>query len=125
MTDLCVGSVMASAALVSHAAVPASPTVISVNSAYSQYPVYMGDNDYRISFLFTHPNIAAIKFGWGIIMYIWLMWEKLALKDLVKSFVLIILVYIATKSDSCLIVLFFLIFTGLRKYRNIKKYIIF
>lgn len=89
------------------------------------YPVYMGDNYYRISFLFTHPNIAAIKFGWGIIMYIWLMWEKLALKDLVKSFVLIILVYIATKSDSCLIVLFFLIFTGLRKYRNIKKYIIF
>lgn len=44
MTDLCVGSVMASAALVSHAAVPASPTVISVNSAYSQYPVYMGDD---------------------------------------------------------------------------------
>lgn len=85
------------------------------------YPVFMNNNEYRISFLFTHPNIAAIKFGWAIIMYIWLIWEKVNLKHLIKCFLIIILVYITTKSDSCLIVLFscyLLAYANIVKLRN-------
>lgn len=85
------------------------------------YPVYTNSYEHRISFLFTNPNTTAIKFGWGIVMYVWLKWNKLNLGKIILCFLFTSLVYLLTQSDGCLIVLFFLILVFFRKYKIIQE----
>lgn len=85
------------------------------------YPIYYDLAEKRISFLFTHPNIAAIKLGWAVVMYIWLKWNDLGGKDMLGCLISIIVLYATTKADSCIILLFFLFMVVLRKVDIVKK----
>lgn len=85
------------------------------------YPVYYNETQKRISFLFIHPNIAALKMGWGIVDYVWLKWDDLKNKDIIGSFIITILIYITTKADSCIIFLFFLFMVVVRRFVVVKK----
>lgn len=85
------------------------------------YPIYYYESERRISFLFTHPNIAALKLGWGVVMYVWIKWDDLKKKDMIGCFIAVIILYITTKADSCIIILFFLFMVMLRKVEIIKK----
>lgn len=79
------------------------------------YPVYYNVYEQRISFLFTHPNIATIKLGWGMIMYSWLKYNNLNWKKILGCFAYSFLLYYTTKSDSCLFLILYCIFLVFRK----------
>lgn len=83
--------------------------------------VYANERERRIAFGFTHPNICAIKFGWGILMYLWLNWNRMTRKKWILLYSLSILFYATTKSDSWLIVLAVLMFVGLKKLKILSK----
>lgn len=85
------------------------------------YPIYYNQAEKRISFLFTHPNIAAIKLGWAVVMYIWLKWNDLGKKDMLGCLISVIILYATTKADSCIILLFFLFMVVLKKVDIVKK----
>lgn len=88
------------------------------------YPVYYNESEMRISFLFIHPNIAALKLGWGVVMYVWLKWDELRNKHLISCFIAIIVLYATTKADSCIVILFFLFMVMLRKIDIVRKVMI-
>lgn len=89
------------------------------------YPVYYNVTEKRISFLFIHPNIAVVKLGWGVIMYIWLQWEKLTHKKILCCYLIAIFLYVTTKSDACIVLLLYLILVSVRKNRWIQTMVIF
>lgn len=89
------------------------------------YPVFYNVSERRISFLFTHPNIAAIKLGWGVVMYIWLEWDRLTRKKLFMCFLIVALIYYSTKADSCLILFGFVALVAMREICFIRKTVIF
>ena len=85
------------------------------------YPIYYNEAERRISFLFIHPNFAALKLGWGVVMYVWLKWNDLKNRNLIICFLAVIILYITTKADSCIIILFFLFMVVLRNVERIKN----
>ena len=89
------------------------------------YPVFYNVSEGRISFLFTHPNIAAIKLGWGVVMYIWLQWDKLTKKKLLACFLTVLVLYYSTKADSCTILLGYIVLVALRNIGIVRKVTVF
>lgn len=83
--------------------------------------VYTNEAEKRIAFGFSHPNICAIKFGWGILMYLWLNWDKMTKKKWIFLYVLSAVFYMATKSDSWLIVFAILIIAEFKKIKIVRK----
>lgn len=57
-------------------------------------------------------------------MYIWLEWDKLTHMKIAFCWLAIIILYITTKSDSCLILFMYLIMVSLRKISIIKTAIV-
>lgn len=84
-------------------------------------PVYTNEAENRIAFGFTHPNICAIKFGWGILMYLWLNWDIMNPKKWAALYIMNTFIYVATKSDSCLIIAGILVLSLLRRFRFLEK----
>lgn len=84
-------------------------------------PVYYGGGEKRVSFLFTHPNIVALKLGWGIIMYTWLSWDKLKRNNMIWCYIAVVIMYVTTKSDSCIIFLLYLFLVSLRNLNLLRK----
>lgn len=89
------------------------------------YPVFYNVSEGRISFLFTHPNIAAIKLGWGVVMYIWLQWEKLTKKKLLACFFAVLVVHYSTKADSCIILMGYILLVAFRNIGIVRKATVF
>lgn len=96
------------------------------------FPVFYNEVERRIAFLFTHPNIAALKMGWGVIMYTWLHWNVLNKYRIVGCWCFVLFLYVTTKSDACLLFLFYLLLINFKdcKLLNemtiyISKYIFF
>lgn len=89
------------------------------------FPVYFNTSERRISFLFTHPNIAVLKLGWGIVMYTWKMWDKLNLKRIAMCYIATFVLFVTTKSDACMLILLYLILLSLRNVKLVKKVVVF
>ena len=85
------------------------------------YPVFYNQSERRISFLFSHPNIAAIKLGWGIVMYTWLKWDQLNWKKWGGCAIAAVMLYSSTKADSCMIILFYLIMVALSRFSIVQR----
>lgn len=85
--------------------------------------VYTNEYERRIAFGFTHPNIFSIKFGWGIIMYLWLNWECMTKRKWILLYALSLIFYIATKSDSWLIIFGILMLSVCRKIKFITRFV--
>ena len=85
--------------------------------------IYTNESERRIAFGFTHPNICAIKFGWGILMYLWLNWNHMTKRKWGLLYTLSAMFYVATKSDSWLIIFFILILAGFRKNKILRRFI--
>lgn len=89
------------------------------------FPVFYHVAEHRISFLYSHPNICSIKLAWGIIMYTWLKWDTLNKRRWLTCLILSILLYATTKSDACMVLIFYLFMILFRKIDIAQKAVIF
>ena len=90
----------------------------------SGYPVFYNEAEKRIAFLFTHPNIAALKMGWGVIMYTWLHWDALNKYRIIGCWCMVLFLYATTKSDACLLFLLYLVLISFENYKILNKFIV-
>ena len=89
------------------------------------FPVYENVIEHRIGFLYVHPNMAAMKLGWMIIMWLWLRWDIVKKKDYFIAVIITSVLYYATKSDGCLLIYIFIFLMALKKNTFVRKTIVF
>lgn len=89
------------------------------------FPVYDNVAEHRIGFLYVHPNIAAIKLGWMIIMWLWLRWNVAKRKTYFTAIIITSALYYTTKSDGCLLIYVFILLMALKKNALVRKVIVF
>lgn len=89
------------------------------------FPVFANEWEHRIGFLYVHPNIAALKIGWTLIMWFWLKWGEITKVERCIAIAAITILYLATGSDSCLILYVFLAMEALKKNELVKKLVLF
>lgn len=96
------------------------------------FPIYENAIERRIGFLYNHPNMAAVKLGWMIIMWLWLRWDIIQKKDYAIAAIATGLLYYTTRSDGCILIYVFILLMILKskpiiidsRYRSRKPLIV-
>lgn len=89
------------------------------------FPIYENAIERRIGFLYNHPNMAAVKLGWMIIMWLWLRWDIIQKKDYAIAAIAAGLLYYTTRSDGCILIYVFILLMILKSKPIIQKIALF
>lgn len=89
------------------------------------FPIYENAIERRIGFLYNHPNMAAVKLGWMIIMWLWLRWDIAQKKDYVIAAIATGLLYYTTRSDGCVLIYVFILLMILKNKPTIRRMVLF
>lgn len=89
------------------------------------FPIYENAIEHRIGFLYVHPNMAAVKLGWMIIMWLWLRWDTAQKKDYAIAAITAGLLYYTTRSDGCALIYVFILLAILKNKSTIRRIVLF
>lgn len=78
---------------------------------------YYSGNEFRISFMTSHPNVFSLIYSWTIIEWLWINWRNIKNKNIAIIFILDVIIYMCTKTD-----VFILVHIAMITMFGIKKY---